>query len=117
MKQLLTILFLLFPFIGMNAGVIPVGMQPKDNVDIFNPIKRTPAKVPEIGIDGITLVRLQAAADVTYNVEILQNDEVLYIESWNFLNEELSLPSYLKGDFEIRLSSGTKTFVGYINID
>lgn len=118
MKQLLLItLFLLFPFVGMNAAIEPICMQPKDDADITTPIKRTPMQVPMIGIDGKVLVRLQGASAITYQVEILQDNEVLYSTVWNFQDKELVLPNNLKGEYNIQLSDGSRTFIGIFYIE
>ena len=86
--------------------------SPKDDHSIGHPIGRSSVRVPSIGIEGTTLVRLQAATNLLYYIEVLQDNEVVYSSNWNFQDEELSLPSGLQGEYEIVLSDGSKSFVG-----
>lgn len=120
MKQSLVLLFLmLLPFTTVHAvaSIQTIPMQPKEEEDIGAPIKRSPTTAPMIGLNGTSLIRLQAKNTTIYNVEILQDGEVVYSSVWDFLNEELILPNTLTGEYEILLSNGTKTFVGTFWID
>ena len=120
MKQSLVLIFLmLLQFTNVHAMVDfqTITMQPKEEEDIGTPIKRSPATTPKIGLNGKTLIRLQAKNTTIYNVEILQNGEVVYSSAWDFQNEELILPNTLTGEYDILLSNGTKTFVGTFWID
>ena len=115
MKKVLLLFFLLaFPMMTLHAvlPMEPISLQPKDNPEIDNPIKRTPMRTPVIGIEGAKLVRLQAATNLLYYLEVLQDNEVVYSSNWNFQDEELSMPSDLQGEYEIVLSDGSKSFVG-----
>lgn len=120
MKQVLfLILAALCPLFAMNANADPnlINMAPKDESDICVPIKRSPVRVPTIGIDGTVLVRLQNATDQTYLVEITQQGENVFSSSWNFQDEKLDLPSDLQGEYEVILSDGFKSFVGTFVIE
>lgn len=118
MKQLVLImLFLLLPFMETNAAITPICMQPKEDIEISRTIKRAPIWVPTIGTDGTTLVRLQPATTTNYKVEILQKSEIVFATMWNFQDERLQLPNDLIGMFNIRLSDGSRTFVGTFSIE
>ena len=120
MKHLLfTFMLLASSFSYMNAATnIPLASSmPKDEHSIENPIGRSIQRTPRIGIEGYSLQRMQAATQEVYQVELLQNGNSVFSAIWNFQQTELALPNDLSGDFEIRLSNSTETFVGYFNID
>lgn len=91
--------------ITFNVGYV----DPSINQDY----PRSPILTPEVEIDGFTLFFITPCDGCTLRL-LDENDTVVYSTVIPTGTTSLVLPSYLSGEFEIRIIQGTLCFWGYI---
>ncbi len=105
------------PFFSTIAEADEIGLQLQ--TDIIDPTlpsngtNRGPIRVPSLYIEDHTLSF--SSACVGYTLELIQDGETVY--SFSITDtDDLVLPDYLCGQFEIRLVGASFTFVGEIEL-
>ena len=72
-------------------------------------------QTPEVSLDGNTLFIYSSHPD--YMLQLLSDDETVVFETYVSSDTyEVELPSYLSGEYELRLQADTYTFVGYVEL-
>lgn len=95
-------------FIGTQIG-FEVRFENPDEIGNLKP--RTPVIIPTIYYDGTTLYFAIPCEGYTLYIKDTEGD-VCYETVVPYGAEELALPEYLSGEYEIILSNGTCDFVG-----
>ena len=76
---------------------------------------RTPVQPPVVYLDDYTLT-FESHADFTLQVVSLDDETVVYDAYVPGSVSEVQLPSYLTGEYELRLYTDSFLFVGYIDL-
>ena len=98
-----------FPFgIDLHVGYIDPDLGNDGN-------NKSPVPVPEISIDGYTIVFFTPCDGFTLRL-LDENDNVVYSTIIPTGATSLVLPSSLSGDYEIQIVQGNLYFYGYINL-
>lgn len=93
---------------------IPLSVGKVNPTGNGKPFGRMPVSKPELAIDGHTLL-----LNKVYEGDILQlvlGDEVVYEYIFTESLSEITLPSDLEGEFEIKIIRGNFCFCGYIEL-
>lgn len=111
--------FFVFMLAAAMCGVSTVCQAARVRVNIEDPfgdypVHRTPTLLPEVYIDGYTLWFEDISEN--YQLQIVQNDVVVYSTSVFSGTSSVVLPSALSGSYEIRLISDTHYYIGYIEL-
>ena len=121
-KLLLTIMFLfglLLP--GGLTSFSVANAQRQVNLSIIKtkPIghsaPRSPVRPPVVYLDGYTLT-FESHADFTLQVVSFDDESVVFETSVPSSVSEVQLPSYLTGEYELRLYTDSFLFAGYIEL-
>ncbi|MBO6217889.1 MAG: hypothetical protein J6N73_09600, partial [Prevotella sp.] len=76
---------------------------------------RTPVQPPIVYLDGYTLT-FESHADFTLQVVSFDDESVVFETSVPSSVSEVQLPSYLTGEYELRLYTDSFLFAGYIDL-
>ena len=121
MKKLLFMLLMaaVLPFtsVSVNAftGIIPLEVRYEDPTVGNNP-HRNPILVPEVSLDGYTLYFDTPCDSCTLRI-VDQSGIVAYSTVIPVGCDELVLPSYLSGEYEIQIDFGPYYVVGRIELE
>lgn len=120
MKRITLIAFMFICLLGVNAQttvqqpepmlfqVIPIDIKDQG---VIRP--RTPLNPPHAYLSG-NVITLTSHAD--FEVEILQNDAIVYTDYLPSGTDTLQLPDSLSGEYEIRFYTDSFVFIGYFEI-
>lgn len=123
MKKLSLTFLLLFSLLitGSVTGLNTVSAQRQVRLSIIktkpigHPTPRSPMSPPVVYLDDYTL-SFESHADFTLQVVSLDDEEVVFETYVPGSVTEVQLPSYLSGEYELRLYSDTCLFAGYIEL-
>lgn len=114
--------FIIFMLSAAMCGVSTV-CEAEEEVDVYvgytdpnqdNPVRRSPALLPTVFIDGYTLSFEDLWGE--YLLQIVQDDVVVYstaiVPGMTYVN----LPSTLSGSYEFRFVADTYYYYGYIDL-
>lgn len=79
------------------------------------PINRAPIRKPSLSIDG-NLLQINRACDGDIIQLVDENGDIQYSYVVNANSNQISLPNYLTGTFEIQLIRGRFCFYGYVEL-
>ncbi len=83
------------------------------NTGVLHP--RTPVQPPVVYLDDYTLT-FESHADFTLQVVSFDDESVVFETSVPSSVSEVQLPSYLTGEYELRLYTDSFLFAGYIDL-
>ena len=106
-----------FTSVSVNAftGIIPLEVRYEDPTVGNNP-HRNPILVPEVSLDGYTLYFDTPCDSCTLRI-VDQSGIVAYSTVIPVGCDELVLPSYLSGEYEIQIDFGPYYVVGRIELE
>ena len=93
--------------------VLQVGII--DPTEQNSPIKRSPIRVPSVGIDGYTLY-FNTPCDGCRLQLFNEDGEMQYTITIPEKSESIELPAYLTGEYEIQIIRGRYCFYGNITL-
>ena len=116
---LLTLVMALLPLTSEFVSAFPIGVQlqvriddPEDNQENKN---RTPVLIPDVSIEGYTLCFDTPCDGCTLRV-VNEDGDVEYTIVIADGTDELELPSYLEGEYELQIVRGNFCFYGIIEL-
>ena len=111
------LLLALLPLSNLHvmAQSIDFGVGYEDPHNPFGDDPRSPILIPEVDIDGYTLIFYTPCDGCVLRL-INENDVVVYSTVIPTGANSLVLPSYLSGNYEIQIVRGIFYFGGYINL-
>ena len=120
MKKLIVIILVLFTIGAYNCYAqkgqeIPLTLQYDERGNPTNPVKRAPMRMPSLFIDGYLLqIDRPCNGDIIRLVD--ENGNIQYSSVVDANSNQISLPGYLTGTFEIQLIRGRFCFYGYVEL-
>ena len=124
MKKLITLLLLT----GLGYSIInaqtdePIVLRPNnngsnssENTSEQNGFPRSPIYIPTVYYSNHTLLFEECC--IGCEIEIMENDEVVYSTIITDANGTVQLPEDLSGNFELHLYWGSFVFVGEIDLE
>ena len=122
MKKLSLLLLCVFAFQFTTLSAftpastrIPFTTQKIDKSKLGPGASRTPVQPPVVYLDGYTLT-FESHADFTLQVVSFDDESVVFETSVPSSVSEVQLPSYLTGEYELRLYTDSFLFAGYIDL-
>ena len=123
MKKLLFTIMFLFSFLltGSFTDFNSANAQRQVNLSIIKTkpighnVPRTPVRPPVVYLDDYTLT-FESHIDYTLQVVSLDDETVVYDAYVPSSVSEVQLPSYLTGEYELRLYTDSFLFAGYIDL-
>ena len=123
MKKLLFTIMFLFSFLltGSFTDFNSANAQQQVNLSIIKTkpighnVPRTPVRPPVVYLDDYTLT-FESHIDYTLQVVSLDDETVVYDAYVPGSVSEVQLPSYLTGEYELRLYTDSFLFVGYVEL-
>lgn len=122
MKKLSLLLLCVFAFQFTTLSAftpastrIPFTTQKIDKSKLGPGESRTPVQPPVVYLDGYTLT-FESHIDYTLQVVSLDDETVVYDAYVPGSVSEVQLPSYLTGEYELRLYTDSFLFAGYIDL-
>lgn len=103
-------------FQAYSVEIINLNVEIVKDANYGNPSKpKTPIRIPSIGIEDHTLYIYNGYDNAT--IEIVDEDDfVVFATTIEEGTEQISLPTYLSGTYEIRIVREGITFVGEITL-
>ena len=92
---------------------IPLTTEIVDNSGLGKGLPHTPLNPPHAYLSG-NVITLTSHTD--FEVEILQNDVIVYTDNLPSGTDTLQLPDSLSGEYEIRFYTDSFVFIGYFEI-
>lgn len=103
---------------AQDNGQVPLhpqmGSVPHEGITEHDGLQRSPVYIPSVFLSDYTLLFEECC--IGCEIEIMENDEVVFSTSITDENGVVLLPENLSGFFEFRLYWGSHVFVGEIEL-
>lgn len=113
-KKLITILFCVFMCSTYINAQVKLNLHPLSTKGLGHNIKRTPARIPEVWLDGNMLLFPLGIDDV--KVEVYKNGVLIYDKEISDEINALEIPDYIEGSLELHLIKGSIAYIAFFII-
>lgn len=114
-KRLLAMMFCALVCATYTIAQVRLDLHPLSTKGLGHDIKRTPALIPEVWLDGNMLLFPLGINDS--KVEIYKGGILVYDKEISDEIETLEIPDYIEGSLELYILKGTVDYIAYLIIN